>query len=37
VLDEVRALVASHPDTAGRDVLDLTYRVEAFCWERVAS
>jgi len=35
VLAEVRALVAGHPDTAGRELLDLAYRVEAFAWERV--
>jgi SAM-dependent methyltransferase len=35
VLDEVRALASGHPDTAGREALDLAYRLEAFAWERV--
>lgn len=30
LLDEVRALLASHPDTAGRDRVDLPYRTTAF-------
>ena len=35
VLDEVRALLASHPDTAGRDEVVLAYRTDVFVWERV--
>jgi SAM-dependent methyltransferase len=35
VLDEVRALLASHPDTAGKDELVLAYRTDVFLWERV--
>ncbi|MFT3915051.1 MAG: class I SAM-dependent methyltransferase [Anaeromyxobacteraceae bacterium] len=35
VLDEVRALVAAHPDTRGRDVLPLAYRTDAFLFERL--
>jgi hypothetical protein len=35
VLEEVRALVATHPDTRGRGSLDLAYRVDATAWERV--
>ena len=30
LLDEVRALLASHPNTAGRDRVDLPYRTSAF-------
>jgi SAM-dependent methyltransferase len=32
---EVRALLASHPDTAGRAELRLPYRTDVFTWERV--
>jgi len=35
VLDEVRALLASHPDTAGKDELVLAYRTDVYVWERV--
>jgi len=35
VLDEVRALLGSHPDTAGRDELGLAYLTDVFLWERV--
>jgi SAM-dependent methyltransferase len=35
VLDEVRALLASHPDTAGKDELVLPYKTDVFVWERV--
>ena len=35
VLDEVRALLAAHPDTAGRDELALAYRTDVFVWDRV--
>jgi SAM-dependent methyltransferase len=35
VLDEVRALLASHPDTAGKDEVTLAYRTDVSCWERV--
>jgi SAM-dependent methyltransferase len=35
VLDEVRALLASDPDTAGRDEVTLAYRTDVSCWERV--
>ena len=34
VLDAVRALLASHPDTAGREVLPLRYRTDVFWCER---
>lgn len=30
VLDGVRELVATHPDTAGKDVIDLPYVTSAF-------
>ena len=30
VLDDIRTLLAGHPDTAGRDALDLPYRVDAY-------
>jgi SAM-dependent methyltransferase len=33
VLDEVRALLASHPETKGRDVVAMTYRVDAYWCE----
>ena len=29
-LGEVRALLATHPGTRGRDVLDLPYRTDAY-------
>lgn len=32
---EVRALLAGHPDTAGRHELRLPYRTDVFTWERV--
>src|SRR6266511_1298496 len=35
VLAEVRALLASHPDTAGQDELALAYRTDVFVWDRV--
>jgi SAM-dependent methyltransferase len=35
VLDEVRALLASHPDAAGKDEVILAYRTDVFVWERV--
>jgi SAM-dependent methyltransferase len=35
VLDEVRALLASNPGTAGRDELVLPYHTDVFVWERV--
>ena len=34
VLDEVRALLATHPDTIGRDLLETPYRVDAYWCER---
>ncbi len=34
VLDEIRAFLADHPDTAGRDALALPYRVDAYWCER---
>jgi SAM-dependent methyltransferase len=34
VLDEVRGILASHPDTAGRDELRIPYRVDAYWCER---
>ncbi|MBF4624092.1 class I SAM-dependent methyltransferase [Clavibacter sp. VKM Ac-2872] len=30
VLEDIRTLLAGHPDTAGRDVLDLPYRADAY-------
>ncbi|ALD12700.1 class I SAM-dependent methyltransferase [Clavibacter capsici] len=30
LLDDVRTLLAAHPDTAGRDALDLPYRADAY-------
>ena len=33
VLDEVRELLATHPDTAGADIIELPYRADAF-WTR---
>jgi SAM-dependent methyltransferase len=36
VLDEIRDLLATDPETAGRDALGLPYRVDAFWCERVA-
>lgn len=35
VLEEVRALLASHPETAGRDEVALAYRTDVYTWERV--
>ncbi len=35
VLDEVRGILASHPDTAGRDELHIPYRVDAYWCERL--
>jgi SAM-dependent methyltransferase len=35
VLEEVRALLASHPDTAGKDEVVLGYRTDVYVWERV--
>jgi SAM-dependent methyltransferase len=35
VLDEVRTLLATHPDTAGRADLDVPYRVDSFWFQRV--
>lgn len=34
VLDEVRAVLATHPDTAGRDELEIPYRVDAYWAQR---
>jgi SAM-dependent methyltransferase len=34
VLDEVRATLAAHPDTAGRDQIDIPYRVDAYWCQR---
>jgi SAM-dependent methyltransferase len=34
VLDEVRELVATHPDSSGRDELEIPYRVDCFVIER---
>lgn len=36
VLDEVRQVLATHPDTRGRDRLAVPYRVECYVWTRVA-
>ncbi len=35
VLDEVREVLATHPDTAGRDHVPIPYRVDAYWCERV--
>jgi SAM-dependent methyltransferase len=35
VLDEVRSLLASHPDCAGRPELEVPYRVDCFWFERI--
>lgn len=35
ILDEVRALLATHPATAGQEELPLAYRTDVSCWERV--
>jgi hypothetical protein len=35
VLDEVRDVLATHPDTAGRDELRIPYRVDAYWCERL--
>ena len=34
VLDEVRATLASHPDTTGRDEIEIPYRVDAYWCEK---
>src|SRR6266511_237613 len=34
VLDEVREVLATHPDTRGRDVMAIPYRVDAYWCER---
>ncbi|MEP6623123.1 MAG: methyltransferase domain-containing protein [Acidimicrobiia bacterium] len=34
VLDEVRALLATHPETVGRDHISIPYRVDAYWCER---
>jgi SAM-dependent methyltransferase len=34
VLDEVRATLAAHPDTAGRDEIPIPYRVDAYWCQR---
>ena len=34
VLDEVRATLAAHPDTAGRDIVPIPYRVDAYWCEK---
>jgi SAM-dependent methyltransferase len=34
VLDEVRGILATHPDTAGRDEVRIPYRVDAYWCER---
>jgi ubiquinone/menaquinone biosynthesis C-methylase UbiE len=35
VLDEVRGVLTSHPDVAGRDDLEIPYRVDAYWCERL--
>jgi hypothetical protein len=35
VLDEVRAVVATHPDTAGRETVAIPYRVDCYWAERL--
>ena len=35
VLDEVRTILATHPDTAGRSDLSLPYRVDCYVLDRV--
>jgi SAM-dependent methyltransferase len=35
VLEEVRALLAANPDTAGKGELALAYRTDLFTWERI--
>ena len=35
VREEVRAVLASHPDTAGQPELALAYRTDLFTWERI--
>jgi len=37
VLDEIRALLASHPETTGRDELFIPYRVDAYWCERATT
>jgi SAM-dependent methyltransferase len=34
VLDEVRTVLATHPDTAGRDAIPIPYRVDAYWCEK---
>ena len=34
VLDEVRATLAAHPDTSGRDEIAIPYRVDAYWCEK---
>jgi SAM-dependent methyltransferase len=36
VLGEIAAILAAHPDTAGRDILAIRYRVDVMYTERVA-
>ncbi len=36
VLDEVRTILATHPETTGRDILHIPYRVDCYRMERVA-
>jgi hypothetical protein len=35
VLDEVRTVLATHPDVAGREVVELPYRVDCLAVWRV--
>ena len=35
VLDEVRAVLETHPSTAGRDEVAIPYRVDAYWCERL--
>ena len=34
-LDEIGRILATHPDTAGRDAVDIPYRVDAYWCERL--
>jgi SAM-dependent methyltransferase len=36
VLDEVRAMLATHPDLAGRERISFPYRTDVYAWERSA-
>jgi hypothetical protein len=36
VLDEVRTIVTTHPDVAERDLIEIPYRVDCLCVERVS-